>query len=275
MEKLDILLYIHGEFETEERAIVLVSPSFKGGEAILARIANTRSNAVKFVFGNEKEVSMFETWQWAAGLGARGVYNKDTTYLPGFAAFVSNPQFWHEADTSAKDARTGLSKYEVFKERVLSILRSAQREKHIAPQFRRYPDDFTFMAIDVDDFREVNKHGHDIGDECLRVLAQVIKKHIRDNIDLCCRYGDHADEFFILVQGIAEKTGKNIQESLKKRKVFDHEGNLVPFSVTIGESRVSRGEIHDAEASYKAAVRLADQRLMAQKKARSKKAGIE
>lgn len=266
----DILLYLHGEFETVERSVVIVSPSFTGGEATLHHIENTKPNIVKFVFGTRKEERRPETWQWAAHMGARWVYDKRRTYLPGFAALVNSREFWEEVETSAIDARTGLPTYEAFKERAVSILRAAQREAQINPKLqKRYSDDFTMLAIDVDHFGRVNNtHGHSVGNECLQAVAKVIREHIRANVDLCCRFGSASDEFFVLVQGVAEHTAAQIHESLKKSNVCDHQGIPIALSVTIGEARISRQEIHHAEESYEKLEFLADKELVAQKKAR-------
>ena len=68
--------------------------------------------------------------------------------------------------------------------------------------------------IDIDHFKRVNDaHGHDIGDEILRIVAEVLRANVRRN-SLVARLG--GDEFGLLLPqaclryaaGIASRTGK-------------------------------------------------------------------
>ena len=65
------------------------------------------------------------------------------------------------------------------------------------------------LFIDLDGFKQINdKHGHDIGDEVLKIVAQRIKSVIRQS-DILARVG--GDEFVIL------QLGANDTESIAKR----------------------------------------------------------
>ena len=52
--------------------------------------------------------------------------------------------------------------------------------------------------IDIDHFKKYNdKHGHQKGDECLRIVAQEIQQHPRRPSDMVARYG--GEEFSIIL----------------------------------------------------------------------------
>lgn len=55
----------------------------------------------------------------------------------------------------------------------------------------------SFAMIDVDDFKQINdQYGHQVGDECLKSIAQVITQFANRASDKCARYG--GDEFVIV-----------------------------------------------------------------------------
>lgn len=88
------------------------------------------------------------------------------------------------------------------------------------------------LFIDLDGFKQINdKHGHDIGDEVLKIVAQRIKSVIRDT-DMLARIG--GDEFVILQSGandterIAQRTLSTLAEPIKVQ------GNMVKVNASIG-----------------------------------------
>jgi diguanylate cyclase (GGDEF)-like protein len=79
---------------------------------------------------------------------------------------------------------------------------------------------FSLLAVDVKRFKEVNDvHGHNIGDEVLKLIAQTLQESVRDD-DLVIRHG--GDEFLVatrgtpepLVERLEKKLTQNIQERL-------------------------------------------------------------
>ncbi len=63
--------------------------------------------------------------------------------------------------------------------------------------YLRYGRVFSFMMLDLDDFKAVNdRYGHQEGDRLLTVLASLFQAEARDT-DICCRYG--GEEFALIL----------------------------------------------------------------------------
>ena len=62
---------------------------------------------------------------------------------------------------------------------------------------RRYGNDLCCIMTDIDHFKQVNDiHGHQVGDQVLQKVAEILRSALREN-DLICRYG--GEEFVILL----------------------------------------------------------------------------
>lgn len=67
-------------------------------------------------------------------------------------------------------------------------------------------DELALLAIDLDKFKQLNDtHGHDIGDEALRAVGEVLGANLRDT-DLAARVG--GDEFFVVLYGLRAKSAR-------------------------------------------------------------------
>ena len=72
---------------------------------------------------------------------------------------------------------------------------------------------FILILFDIDFFKKINDtYGHLVGDESLKEISSLIKKHIRDS-DLFARWGG---EEFILAMDIGIEQGLKITENLRK-----------------------------------------------------------
>ncbi len=70
-------------------------------------------------------------------------------------------------------------------------------------EYRKFKKGFCMLFIDLDNFKEVNdKYGHVKGDEVLKLIADRIKKFLRED-DYLIRYG--GDEFVVLIGGEDEE----------------------------------------------------------------------
>ncbi|MCU4483201.1 GGDEF domain-containing protein [Acinetobacter ursingii] len=71
------------------------------------------------------------------------------------------------------------------------------------------------MIIDIDNFKGVNdEYGHIIGDQAIKLVAEVLKTSVR-NSDLIVRYG--GDEFLVLVEDISLEHALNLAEKIRFR----------------------------------------------------------
>ena len=80
---------------------------------------------------------------------------------------------------------------------------------------KRHRQSMALLVMDLDGFKQINDgHGHDVGDQVLREVAQVIS-HVVRNTDLVYRYG--GDEF---VGGLAQtdlQGAIDVSERIRKR----------------------------------------------------------
>gem|GEM_PF-1406954 len=77
----------------------------------------------------------------------------------------------------------------------------------------------SLLLLDIDDFKRVNDElGHRKGDEALRVIADLIRRHLR-KVDMPFRYG--GEEFVILLPGTPELEAVHTAERLR-RVIADH-----------------------------------------------------
>ena len=91
---------------------------------------------------------------------------------------------------------------------------------------------FSVMMVDVDFFKDVNDtYGHDVGDDVIRGLAEVLKNSIKGS-DLAVRFG--GEEFLLIVYDTsmesAQKIANEIRENFSK-KVF--KSSISNFSKTL------------------------------------------
>ncbi|MCE9578131.1 MAG: diguanylate cyclase [Deltaproteobacteria bacterium] len=94
----------------------------------------------------------------------------------------------------------------------------------------------TIAALDVDRFKHVNDaHGHAAGDQVLRLLAEVLRTHVRTS-DLVCRIG--GEEFLVVLPGAPLAIARERAEAW--RQVFaasEHrlgDGTAIRCTVSIG-----------------------------------------
>lgn len=77
----------------------------------------------------------------------------------------------------------------------------------------RYPQSFSLLMIDIDDFKKLNdRSGHLAGDCALRTMAQVMLKTLR-KVDLICRYG--GEEFGVIMPQINKEAARVAAERLR------------------------------------------------------------
>ncbi|WP_062301476.1 diguanylate cyclase [Demequina subtropica] len=113
------------------------------------------------------------------------------------------------------DAVTGLSNRYDFQRRGRAALRS----------MRRVREDALMIALDLDDFKCVNdEHGHDAGDQVLRVIGDALRDSVRSH-DVAARVG--GDEFVVLIAlgegaepvDVARRLRDDVESAVKRSSI--------------------------------------------------------
>ena len=147
---------------------------------------------------------------------------------------IKNALMYQIALKSAyRDPLTGLNNR-------LSMEKNLPREIDLA---KRHSQSMALLVMDLDGFKEINdSYGHDVGDQVLREVAEVISQVVR-NTDLVYRYG--GDEF---VGGLAQTdihgaidVSERIRHSIEKLDLsaFGLNGQI---QVSIGITLVRNGD---------------------------------
>ena len=106
----------------------------------------------------------------------------------------------HQAST---DNLTGLLGHRAFHEALGGALDEGDE-----------PPAFTLATIDIDDFKKVNdSHGHPVGDEALRRVADALRDHVRAE-DAVFRVG--GEEFAVLMPGLTASDALPVAERLRE-----------------------------------------------------------
>ncbi|MDR5646438.1 sensor domain-containing diguanylate cyclase [Burkholderia cenocepacia] len=151
---------------------------------------------------------------------------------------------------AATDALTGLPNRREFLEFIGNVLGTS--------------DVLSVFILDIDFFKRINdQHGHDAGDEVLRVLATV-GASMTHGSGLFARWG--GEEFVAALPGADANLAHRIADELRQRferRQFEHVWRLkpIPFTVSIGVVTREAGEV-DVDAL----MRRADRALYRAKK---------
>lgn len=132
---------------------------------------------------------------------------------------------------SETDQLTGLGN----RYRMMDIL------KKVIEECKEEEKPLSIEIIDIDNFKQYNdNYGHQIGDECIKKVAAMIRKYRSDQV-FCFRYG--GDEFIIIYNGLEKEKvlqiAKNLRNDIEKLKIGEADFQL-PFGITISQG-ISHG----------------------------------
>jgi diguanylate cyclase len=117
-----------------------------------------------------------------------------------------------------------------------------------------------FLVIDADHFKVINdRHGHDSGDEALRLLASIIKANVRED-DLVGRMG--GEEFGVFLRGANFDMARLVAERIRAAVAaasFRPDGVPCPLTVSVG------GASFEGRITFSTLFRIADRRLYSAK----------
>ncbi len=149
------------------------------------------------------------------------------------------------AEKNTIDALTGIRNRSYFDKKFLAESRRSRREQ-------------TYLSVamlDIDHFKQVNdEHGHLIGDECLRYVANIISAYLKRPSDEACRYG--GEEFALLLPNTDQEGAITILEKVRQHIAdypFIHSAGELNVTVSIGYCSAIVQDTGQAETLLQAA----------------------
>jgi len=151
---------------------------------------------------------------------------------------------------SLKDANTNLEKQAHF-DKLTNIYNRHYFDSVINQKLSHMiikKKELSIIMFDVDNFKNINdQHGHDVGDNALVALIQIVKEIIRDD-DVFIRWG--GEEFILLVESNldnARRTASKLRENIELKT--QHLKGVPRFTCSFGV--VSMQGFNSFEQAYK------------------------
>jgi len=213
---------------------------------------------------NKGEVNFFITKPWEREQLLAHVHEG----LEKHRLRVTNQRLTEElqAKTDLLSSANAELKQLAVRDRMTGLYNRAEFDEHLARQiklFRRDGQPFCLALGDIDDFKRVNDtHGHPVGDQVIRGIADVLRASLRDEVDTCYRVG--GEEFGILLRNTRAADAVHVLERLLGRV------REVAVTVPAGELRVTMsfgvGQ-HEPDGSAESFLERVDQALYRAKRA--------
>ena len=133
---------------------------------------------------------------------------------------------------------------------------------------RREGTNLSLAMIDIDDFKKVNDtYGHDIGDEVIKTIINIINNNIRKS-DLLIRFG--GEEFIILLPNTDVEQTFTVLEKIREKIQQCNLVENVSFTVSVGISKFIY-----SEDNIEKTVKRADEKLYLAKNSGKNKIEID
>ncbi|WP_240919938.1 diguanylate cyclase [Paraglaciecola sp. 20A4] len=147
------------------------------------------------------------------------------------------------------DALTGIRNRRYFDKKYLAEVRRSRRER----------TELVVAMIDIDHFKRVNdEHGHLVGDDCIKFVAERLKKALKRPTDDVCRYGG---EEFAIIMPSTDLAGAKILLDHVRTDIHDSlvysAGASISLTVSIGLTSA----IMDPQQNEDTLIGFADQLL--------------
>ncbi|WP_163335809.1 GGDEF domain-containing protein [Desulfopila sp. IMCC35008] len=127
---------------------------------------------------------------------------------------------------NALDGLTGLKNRSFFDSSLKKEIKAATRVQA----------SISLLLIDIDHFKVINdRHGHLVGDECLRRLSLVLQSEVQRETDIVARYG--GEEFAIILPGNDLEHALFVAERIRARAedIDQYHGDMkISFTVSVG-----------------------------------------
>ncbi len=108
--------------------------------------------------------------------------------------------------------------------------------------FKEFNNKFSVILLDIDDFKKINDtYGHDVGDEVIKDIADVLRKYLRPE-DIPARIG--GEEFAVLITNADKNVAMNVAERLRNvmenRHLFIDENTVIDYTASFGVASVDK-----------------------------------
>ncbi|MFM7069063.1 MAG: putative bifunctional diguanylate cyclase/phosphodiesterase, partial [Actinomycetes bacterium] len=202
----------------ETTVSVLAAPVHRNGSAVGALVLQTLAGGGEF---GAESVKIAETFAECASLAL----NDEN----------AQAELTHKADY---DALTELPNRRKVTAELARLLDAARLSPVAHP--------VTVLFIDLDRFKQVNDaHGHAVGDQLLRGVAERLRRHVRDQ-DIVGRLA--GDEFVLIVDGRGLRDGQQLAQRLidELKAPLEVGSRVLTPSISVGVAEASPND--DAEA---------------------------
>jgi diguanylate cyclase (GGDEF)-like protein len=130
------------------------------------------------------------------------------------------------AELSTTDALTGVRNRRYFDQMLEREFNRARRER----------EQLSILMLDIDYFKRVNdEYGHQVGDDALRCVANILREVLYRTTDFVARYG--GEEFAIILPNTKVEGAYIVAEKIRKiiaNQPFDAAGITFSITVSIG-----------------------------------------
>lgn len=156
------------------------------------------------------------------------------------------------------DKLTSLKNRGYFEEKSKAFLGNTEKIKQDNRRQWTGFNDISFLFFDIDHFKKINDtYGHDIGDEVLKKVADLLKNSLRVG-DIVARWG--GEEFVAILLGAHEVEAKKKAEEIRKKveeMSFENPADLkITMSIGVAEFEIGKNfedmVKHSDEALYRA-----------------------
>jgi len=150
------------------------------------------------------------------------------------------PHWNREADLLTKTVLLALADYQKHTDQLtlealtdsLTGLTNRRNFESTMNQWITVGQPFSLIVMDVDKFKFVNDtYGHQVGDDVLKLVAQVISSSVRPG-DICCRYG--GEEFVVLLANTTVNEAYIIAERVRLAVEQEEVKHALPITVSQG-----------------------------------------
>jgi len=144
-----------------------------------------------------------------------------------------------------EDSLTGLYNRRYFSQQIEKEYRRAYRSKR----------PLSLLMVDIDHFKKVNDtHGHFIGDQILKGLADTLKESAKRPGDIVCRYG--GEEFAVILADCSQAQAEAFADRLVtqvRSQPFETDSGARHITISVGVAELNSQSGQSTEHLFKAA----------------------